>query len=211
MSNWIPVSFCLVTTLLASTARADGPAHAPSLSVAVQERETELKHELSLGLGVLPLDAYYKGVSAQLGYTRHFSDRFAWQVGRATYSYNVSTQLRRDLESGFGAGPEEFREVRWIAGSDLMWKPLYGKTAGLDRSALHFEAFLLGGASLVGLSDGLAPAAHVGVGARVFTGRSLSFRVDATDHLIVKQGLLNAPSVLLSAAWNFGGEEPAMP
>ncbi len=202
---------CLTALGLASSAYADDSIDGPEVVVAVQERDFRMKHELTLGLGVLPLDSYYKGIAAQLGYTHHFSDRFAWQIGRGLYSYNVPTSLRSQLEERWGAEPDAFSQVQWLVGSDLMWTPFYGKTAGLNRSLFYFEAFLLGGGSLARMSDGFAPGAHVGVGARVFTGDRVSFRLDASDHVLAWEGVTHVPTVQLSAAFNFGGTEDSQP
>jgi outer membrane beta-barrel protein len=141
-----------------------------------------MNHELSLGLGVLPADAYYKGYYAGLSYTYHFSDSFAWQVGRGGYSYNVKTSLRRQLERDFGVAPTNTAfedEVEWMVGSDLMFSPFYGKTAILNSKVIHFEAFLLGGASIFKLNHegGFRPGANLGLAIRVFKSDTVSFRL----------------------------------
>jgi hypothetical protein len=74
---------CLAVLLLVSSAalaQADELEN-PGVIAAVQERAFRMQHELHLGVGVLPLDAFYKGLYAQVGYTFHFTDAFAWQVG----------------------------------------------------------------------------------------------------------------------------------
>src|SRR5262245_13205759 len=91
----------------------------PGTIAAVQERAYRMNHELSLALGVLPLDAFYKGVYGQVSYTYHFTDAFAWQVGRGAYSHSLNTGLRNELENGFGVSPTRFDEVQYFIGSDL--------------------------------------------------------------------------------------------
>ncbi|HEX9507892.1 MAG TPA: outer membrane beta-barrel domain-containing protein, partial [Myxococcales bacterium] len=93
----------------------------PGTVSAVQDRQYRMNHELSFGVGVLPIDAFYKGLLAQLGYTYHFSDRFAWQVGRGAYSYDVDTGLKAQLQRDFGVLPTAFDQVQWMVGSDLIW------------------------------------------------------------------------------------------
>ena len=57
-----------------------------------------------------------------------------------------------------------------MVGSDLMWSPFYGKTASSTARCIHFEAFLLGGATVFKLNraGGFRPGVNVGLGVRVF-------------------------------------------
>src|SRR5262249_1123768 len=119
---------------------------------AVQERLYRMHHELTLGVGVLPVDAFYKGISFNVSYTAHFTDTFAWQVGRAFYSLNFNTGLKNQLEQSFGASPVDFDEVQYGIGSDLIWSPVYGKISFLNASVNHFEFFGKVGATVLHLS-----------------------------------------------------------
>jgi outer membrane beta-barrel protein len=173
-----------------------------------------MNHELSLGIGALPADAFYKGYFAGLGYTYHFTDHFAWQVGRGAYSYNVKTGLRSQLERDFGVAPTSSAfedEVQWMVGSDVMWSPFYGKTSILNTRVVHFEAFLLGGATVFKLNraGGFRPGANVGLGVRVFKSDTLSFRLDVTNNFVFAgpSRLINIPTVQLATALNFGATE----
>ncbi|MDY7226539.1 outer membrane beta-barrel domain-containing protein [Hyalangium rubrum] len=186
----------------------------PGTVSAVQDRAYRLNHELTLGIGVLPADAYYKGYFAGVGYTYHFSDSFAWQVGRGSYSYNVQTGLRSQLENDFGVAPTAAAfedEVQWMVGSDVLWSPLYGKTAFLNRKVLHFEAFVIGGATIFKLNreGGFRPGANVGLGLRLFSSQNVSFRLDVTNNFLFAgaRRIVNVPTIQLGTAFNFGATE----
>lgn len=186
----------------------------PGTTSAVQDRLYRMNHELSLGIGVLPADAYYKGYYAGLSYTYHFSDSFAWQVGRGAYSYNVETGLRRQLERDFGVAPTATAfedEVEWMVGSDLMFSPFYGKTAILNSKVIHFEAFLLGGATIFKLNreGGFRPGANLGLGIRVFKSDTVSFRLDVANNVVFAGAsrIINIPTIQLGTAFNFGATE----
>jgi outer membrane beta-barrel protein len=187
----------------------------PGQVSAVQERLYRMSHELTLGVGVLPLDAFYKGLMAQVGYTAHFSDSFAWQIVRAAYSYNINTGLTTQLERDFGVQPTAFQEVQYFAGSDLVWSPLYGKGSWLNHSVTRFEAFGLLGGSVINETNGLSgsgssfrPAVNVWLGFRIFSGQHVSYRLDLTDNLVIApSGLQNIPTLQLSLSLNFGGTE----
>jgi len=179
----------------------------PGTIAAVQERQYRMHNELSFGVGVLPIDAFYKGLLAQVAYTYHFSDSFAWQIGRAAYSKNVDTGLRTQLQRDFGVLPTAFDQVEWMVGSDLMWSPFYGKSSFLNRSVSHFEIYLLGGGSIIKLTSAFRPAANVGLGARLYTGEHLSFRLDITDNVVIVSHPFNVPTIQLSMGLNFGSAE----
>lgn len=185
----------------------------PGVTSAVQDRPYRLLHELDLSVGVLPLDAFYVGVYAQVGYVYHFSDRFAWQVGRGAYGLAARTTLRSELERVFGVQPTANDEVQFFVGSDVMWKPLYGKLAVLNRAVVHGEVHLLGGATLFRFTNsGFRPALNVGIGGRLFVNRYVSFRLDLAHNLVIPTGggsitFGNVMTVNLGLALNFGGND----
>ena len=179
---------------------------------AVQERLYRMNHELTLGIGILPWDAFYKGAAAQVSYTYHFNDYFAWQVGRGLYSYTLNTGLREQLERDFGVQPTAFDVVDWAVGSDLMFSPIYGKFALMNAKVVHFDVHFTGGATVFKMNDGsgglrFKPAVALGVGARVYQNRWVSFRLDVTDNIVVSKALTQIPTVFLTTALNFGATE----
>jgi outer membrane beta-barrel protein len=193
---------------LAQTEELENPG---SVS-AVQERAYRMQHELDLVGGVLPLDAFYKGLYGQVSYTFHFTDTFAWQVGRAGYVYAARTGLREQLERDFNVLPTTFEEVQYFAGSDLMWKPVYFKLAWLNRTVIHGELWLLLGGSALKFTNALRFGANVGGGLRLFATKNVSFRLDITDCVVVPSGggasnLLNVMTMTAGLAINFGATE----
>src|SRR4051812_37335030 len=169
--------FFIAAALLPAGALAQGgELENPGKVAAVQDRVYRMNQELSLGIGTLPLDAFYKGFGPQVTYTFHFSDSFAWQVGRGMYSYAAPTSLRQQLEDDFGVLPTAFETVQWMAGTDLIWSPIYGKTSFLNQSVLHFEAYSSIGGTLIKTNRNFRPALALGVGVRLFTSKFVSYR-----------------------------------
>jgi outer membrane beta-barrel protein len=185
----------------------------PGVTSAIQDRPYRMQHELDLWVGVLPLDAFYVGVYAQLSYAYHFSDRFAWQVGRGAYGIAARTPLRGELERSFGVQPTANDEVQFFVGSDVLWKPLYGKLAVLNRAVIHGEVHLLGGATLFRFTNsGFRPGINLGGGGRVFVNRYVSFRLDVTHNIVIPTGggttnFSNVMTVNVALALNFGGND----
>jgi outer membrane beta-barrel protein len=205
----------LLLSLLPGLARAQAEVlENPGTVSAVQERLYRMNNELTLGVGVLPADAFYKGVLGTVGFTHHFSDSFAWQIGRGGYSYNLKTSLREQLERDFEVSPTNtaFEEqVQWMVGSDAVWSPVYGKMAIGNRSVVHFTGYLLGGATVMKLqrADGFRPALNLGLGVRVFANRGVSFRFDVTNNVVFVGAtrIIQVPTLQLSTAFNFGATE----
>jgi len=203
---WVAVAF-LPSLALAQAEELENPGSV----LAVQERQYRMNHELSVGIGMMPLDAFYKGYTAQVGYTFHFTDSFAWQIARGSYSVNVDTGLKQQLLDQYGVLPTKFPEVQWMAGSDLVWSPLYGKWTFMNRTVLHFEGFLLGGVSFLHLTNEASllpsPALNIGLGIRLFSTKHVSFRLDITDNVVFATPIFNVPTLQLAAALNFGATE----
>lgn len=185
----------------------------PGSVSAVQERAYRMQHELDLSVGVLPLDAFYKGLYGQVSYTFHFTDSFAWQVGRAGYVYAARTGLREQLERDFNVLPTTFDEVQYFVGSDLMWKPVYFKLSWLNRTVVHGELWLLlGGTAFKFSTSNFRPGVNAGGGLRLFASKNVSFRLDITDTVVVptgagSSGLLNVMTLTAGLAINFGATE----
>lgn len=184
----------------------------PGTVSAIQERAFRMQHELDLSVGVLPLDAFTKNVFAQVAYVYHFTDSFAWQVGRGAYGYSANTGLREQLQRDFGVLPTAFDQIVFFVGSDLMWKPFYGKVSVLNKSVIHGEFFFLLGASVFKYTAAFRPGINVGGGGRLFISKYVSVRFDLTDNVVLSNSgttttLLNVMSLTLSLGINFGGTE----
>lgn len=198
---------------VAAVARAQvGDLENPGSVSAVQERPFRMVHELDLSFGVLPTDAFYVGLYGQVGYTAHFSDTLAWQIGRAGVAYAAKTGLRKELETKYSVLPTASEEVQFFLGSDLIWTPLHLKFAVLNRWVLHGEVFGILGATVFKFTNTFRPAVNVGLGARVVLTQNVSVRLDVTDNVVIPVGggatsILNIMATTLSLAINFGAAE----
>jgi len=77
---------------------------------AVQKKLYSLKHEFNLGGAVLPMDALYKGVALNGGYTYHFSHHWAWEVAQVVYSWDIDTGLKTQLQENLS----EYVMYQWM-------------------------------------------------------------------------------------------------
>jgi outer membrane beta-barrel protein len=87
-------------------------------------------------------------------------------------------------------------QVKWLAGVELAFSPVYGKLNVFAEKAVHFDLSLLAGADFVTYRDVLgaveanagatpgtasSPGGHVGLGARLFLARFLALRLEVRD------------------------------
>lgn len=176
-------SLLLAALGLTASATAEAKDSARSLgSVAVQNRLYSQTHEFTAWIGTLPLDAFTKGLTGSVGYTLHFNDSIAWEVGQFTYSYGIDTQLNEDLDA-LNVGPTPFERVQYFASSNVMFKPMYGKQAVLNRGLVYQETFLTAGFAYGWLTLTQRPGVGVGVGTRIYGGKNFSVRVDIRDYV----------------------------
>ncbi|MDF1562008.1 MAG: outer membrane beta-barrel domain-containing protein [Deltaproteobacteria bacterium] len=179
MRNLLAAVAVAVVLLPGVSARADGPASGLS-TLAVQNRTHNHRHEFGLQVGVLPMDAFTKGITAGASYSFHFSELIGWEVVQAAYSFGVDTHLVKDLEA-LDVRPTPFERVEWYATSNFLFKPLYWKGAALNKSLMYGEMYLSAGGGLGRLTRSFRPVAEVGIGVRLYASELLSFRIDIRD------------------------------
>lgn len=173
--------------------------------VVIQQRKFRLAHELVAGATFEPQDAFSKGLAAQLGYVWHLSDSWAWEVARAGYLTRFDTGLKDQLDEQFGVAPTRFENLRYFAGSALVYKPLYGKLAFRNASVVHVETFASIGANVGRFDTTVAVGPELGVGLRVFLSPAISLRLEVRDALYVTRDLTNVIFLSSGLAFSFGG------
>lgn len=86
-------------------------------------------------------------------------------------------------------------DIKWIAGAEIAFSPVYGKLNVFAEKAVHFDLSILGGADVVNYRDVLSLSAaagttpgnvstlggHLGLGARVFLARFMALRLEVKD------------------------------
>jgi outer membrane beta-barrel protein len=168
----------LPTVALAEDESESSQAYA---SMAVQNRLFTQTGEISAFVGLLPMDAFTKGLTLSGAYTHHFSDLWAWEAVHYFYSFHIGTGLRDDLKA-FDLGPTPFEVVDQMLTSNAVFTPIYWKGAVGNRSLIHGEFFLLLGAGYAWFTHSNRPAIDLGLGIRVYASRLFSFRVDVRHH-----------------------------
>lgn len=195
----------IAAVLLPQAARAQASElENPGSVSAIQERAYRMAAEFDLAVGVLPLDAFTKQVYAQVSFVYHFTDYFAWQVGRGAYGYNWSTGLKAQLEKDYAVLPTTIDSIQFFVGSDLMFTPFYGKVAILNKAVAFYEAYLILGVTVFKYTNAFRPAANIGGGIRVFQNKYVSYRLEVTDNIVIRDKPEQVLQLNLMLALNFG-------
>lgn len=206
----------LALLLAAREARADVDESAPIF--AVQNRLFQPRHEFHLGVGVLPINAFTKGITLGAGYTYHFSELWAWEIGQFTYSFGADTSLKQQLLEIAEVQPTQITSLSWFASTSAVFKPLYGKLALTNKWIVHMEVFLCAGAAVGGFQNARAEAASAfkteavragldaGGGLRFYVSDRFSVRLDVRDYTFFKTGgTYDELFIGLAGSVTFGG------
>ncbi|MBC7794072.1 MAG: outer membrane beta-barrel domain-containing protein [Clostridia bacterium] len=179
---------------------------------SIQPRPYRLGHEFSLGIGILPLDAFYKGAVIDASYTYHFSDFWAWEMANVGYSLNVDTGLENELltEYNVRTTQQDGGKITLIGTSSLVVKPLFGKLSLFNSTKVFSETYFVLGMGPVRLErDGRGTfyyALDVGMGFRFWATQAFSLRFDIRDYLIFNSAApQNGLLFQLSASFNYFG------
>ncbi|MEZ4268950.1 MAG: outer membrane beta-barrel domain-containing protein [Myxococcota bacterium] len=168
-------TLALAAAVPAAHAGSDAPDYQ---SVVVQNRAYTLRHEIGLQVGVLPMDAFTKGVTLGGSYTLHFNQILAWEVVQFMHSFPFDTSLNDDLAS-FDLRPTPFETIDNLISTNLVFKPVYFKGSALNRSVIAGELFVVLGGAYAWFTRSKRPGVDYGVGLRIFASRLFSMRLDA--------------------------------
>jgi len=175
----LPLAGALLVLCVAVTAHAeDEKAPRNYAAMAVQNRLYSYTHEFTLAAGILPIDAFTKGITASFMYTLHFTDALAWEIVDFTYAMHANTSLRKDLLA-FGLKPTPFEVVDSYVTTNFVFKPVYWKGTWLNGALIHGEFLLVAGGGYAWLTSSRRPTVDFGAGVRVFVSQHFSLRLDA--------------------------------
>lgn len=149
-------------------------------TVAVENRRFTPTHDISLQLGVLPLDAFYKGYLLGVTYTYGWRDYLRWEAVNASYVSSQDTGLKRDLIDNFQVQPKGILDsVKSILSSNLIYTPVYSKNLWFNSSVVYGEFSFVGGAGGVQYTSGqFAPMIGGGLILRYFVSQESSYKFD---------------------------------
>lgn len=120
----------------------------------------------------------------QVGGTFRFHFVEDWSIGGTYMHYFPSATGTADqVENELGVYPEK-AYIRWFAGGEVAWVPIYGKFIGFRSFIAHWDVYLTAGAgaTMTNQKDPLFTGTF-GVGSRIFLTRWLTFTLELKDHI----------------------------
>ena len=177
--------------------------------VAVQDRPFRLVHEFTASVGVLPIDAFYTGLSLGGAYTLHFNDLIAWEAISFHYSGNVDSGLESELADRWSVLPDGEPQLQYLAGTSLVLTPLIGKLTFFNESIVSVSTYISIGGGLAKFDDGFRPQGSIGPGLRMFFGQTVSTRLELRNIIAADEpdGIEYMLHVTLSVSFNFGNRD----
>jgi outer membrane beta-barrel protein len=167
----------------------------PMLASAQDEKAERQVHVLeqrpflhSLRVEVQPLFGYtvnevmYEYL--QVGGALRFHINEEWSLG-GNYGHYFSdvTSAFESVQEDFELFPEKSL-VKWYAGGEVAWTPLYGKAIVFGSWIMHWNAYItVGGGVTKTASSGVRPTGVFGLGGRVFLTDWLTFNLEVRDHI----------------------------
>ena len=146
--------------------------------LTIQDKYFVLKHELETYTGILPLDAFYKGVLGGISYSYHFNPLIAWEVLGAFGSFNINTGFEDDLYKKYSVAPTTYPKMKYSVYSNIIIKPLFGKLAWFNNKILPVMTFLNFGAAINKTTFGTFPALNAGINLRFNLSSKTSLRIN---------------------------------
>lgn len=186
--NLLVFFWLTLSSPLLSAAPPEGIYDLPQV-VALQNRTYHVNHGLSFSLGVLPADAFNKGVTIGTAYTYYVTDFVAWEVVNLNYSFNWETDLKKQLANiGYTAenlsfgGDLDF--VTYYLTTNLLYTPLYNKHLAFNKSIVHGETSLIAGLGLAQFNFvGYRGLIALGLMQRFFIDRDSSMTVEFRENI----------------------------
>ena len=171
----------------------------------IEPREHMFRHELQLGVGILPLNAFYVGLPLGASYTYHFNDLWAWEVVNGFYSIDFDTGLKTALNA-VGAEPTEdaARRVRFLLSSNVLIKPMYGKIAVFNSGRVEADTLFTAGVGVMNTNLDTSFAFNLGIGLHFWVSRYMAVRFDVRDYMVFNHAFPdNVLMIMISGIFGF--------
>lgn len=141
------------------------------------------KHEIGVGLGLYPLNAYYNALALDTAYTYRFSKTYGWEIVNCAFAYTIDKGLTSELAEDYQVEPQRIERLKYIVSSNLIYTHSYGKFIFLEEHIKYFRSSAVGGLGWVGTSEEGGVSLTLGWRFDVFVNNSFSWRIEIRDNI----------------------------
>ncbi len=148
--------------------------------VAVENKKFNPYRDITVQLGILPLDAFYKALSFGISYTQSYTSFIGWEIVNAHIATANDTNLKQELLDKSSLRPAGLLDsVKYYITSQVVYTPIYSKNLLFNRDVVYGEWSFVGGLGMVGYQSGeTALMFGGGLESRFFSSNSLSYKFD---------------------------------
>lgn len=148
--------------------------------VAVEPKAFNPHYDVTANFGILPIDAFYKGIAAGVSYTHSYNSAWQWEILNANINFKSDTNLKTDLIDVFQVRPAGILDyISWYTTSNAIYTPIYSKNLLFNRELLYGSfSFVMGGGTVGFNSGDIAPMLGGGLILRAFHSATKSSKLD---------------------------------
>lgn len=151
---------------------------------AVELSPNRSNHEISLGVGLYPFNAYYNALTINANY-QHNLDRFwSWEIASIQSAFAFDKGLTTELAERFNVNPERIDRLRLTLSSQMFYTLAHGKVVLTQDHIRYFRLSASGGLGLVSTSQSNGAALTLGVRIEAVSSESFSWRLDIRDAFV---------------------------
>lgn len=161
---------------------ADLNALAPFSDIAVIQKKYLPKTErfqLYTGVGLTTNSPWFLNFGGKINLSYNFSETIGVEISGMFFS-SSETEAAKEIRSNNSLQPDKFVLTKYNGILDLVWSPIYGKMADLNRSIIPFDMYFSFGGGISGTNsqEGSVPTIHLGFGQIFALSKSTAFRWD---------------------------------
>ncbi len=163
---------------------------APPRLYTVQPRRHKHLHTVSVGVGLLPGDAFYRAFALLGSYTYQLTPSLTWEVVQGVGALSAETGTAAEVAK-FGLSAADFGSKdrpRFVFTSNALWQPLSGKAALLNRWSFDLDTHLAAGVGAMSTTSSTIPVVHAGLRLRAWLSEHAAVECSFTDYVSLKDG-----------------------
>jgi outer membrane beta-barrel protein len=151
------------------------------------------RHELSVVGGYYVSDLFDGTFLVGAAYTYHLTEDVGIEASFGFSQVRSAVARRLEADRGVTVLPREDRV--YLVFTDLVWAPLHGKMRLFADTIVHFDLYGAAGVGVIDDATSAGAAGQLGLGAKVFLGRSWALRLDVRDQIYRREVLSSSQIV----------------
>lgn len=156
--------------------------------------------------GIMPYDNVNSHYTFGGRLTWHFTDHYGWEVADLQFGFPSFSGYAQDLVKNHGIGNLQTSHVKYLATTNFLLSPFYGKIRVFGSALVYFDTYLVLGGGMANtetkklstsgkgvagtesvVRSGMEPVFDFGLGFKVFLNPSLGLVIDLRDYVVLAE------------------------